>query len=599
MAQDVKIQYTDKDFSNLKSQLAEYAKNYFPDTYNDFSPTSPGMMFMEMSAYVGDILSFYQDSQLQETYLQYAQDPGNLYALAYMMGYRPKVTTASSVELEVRQIVAASGVNYTPDFDQALNIAANTVLATGEQKFIINDKIDFSFSSSYNPTEVTIHSVQNDLPAEYELLKTVKATSGTITSRTEQIGTTTKFLSLTIEDENIIGILDIIDSENNVWTEVNYLGQDTVFTEVVNTGTNADKVPYTLSSTRVPNRFVSRFNSTGQLIVQFGSGMASSTDETFLPNPTNVGSPTPVGTRRTDHAYDPSNFLYSQAYGNAPSNTTLTIRYLKGGGIASNVEANTLTSVEAINLTATDTTYSSTLTFNNPLQAAGGKDADTTEEVRQNSLRAFNEQGRVVTKQDYAFRAMTLPSTLGSIAKTFVTQEETIQPANDRSSNPLGINLYVLAYDNNKNTVQAPLELKENLKTYMSQYMLLTDGLTIKDAFTVNIGVKFDIIALPNSTTRDVILKCTDAVKAELHIDKRAINEPINLANLYTALDKVIGVQTVQNIRIETKVGGNYSTYDYDIEGATKDNIIYPSLDPMIFEIKYPNTDIQGRITTL
>ena len=129
--------------------------------------------------------------------------------------------------------------------------------------------------------------------------------------------------------------------------------------------------------------------------------------------------------------------------------------------------------------------------------------------------------------------------------------------------------------------------------------MLLTDGLTIKDAFTVNIGVKFDIIALPNSTTRDVILKCTDAVKAELHIDKRAINEPINLANLYTSLDKVIGVQTVQNIKVGTKVGGNYSTYDYDIEGATKDNIIYPSLDPMIFEIKYPNTDIQGRITTL
>tara|TARA_R110002153_G_scaffold48514_5_gene136769 strand:- start:1626 stop:3425 length:1800 start_codon:yes stop_codon:yes gene_type:complete len=599
MAQDVKIQYTDKDFSNLKSQLAEYAKNYFPDTYNDFSPTSPGMMFMEMSAYVGDILSFYQDSQLQETYLQYAQDPGNLYALAYMMGYRPKVTTASSVELEVRQIVAASGVNYTPNFNQALNIAANTVLATGEQKFIINDKVDFSFSSSYNPTEVTIHSVQNDLPAEYELLKTVKATSGTITSRTEQIGTTTKFLSLTIEDENIIGILDITDSQNNVWTEVNYLGQDTVFTEAVNTGTNTDKVPYTLSSTRVPNRFVSRFNSTGQLVIQFGSGMASSTDDTFLPNPTNIGSPTPVGTRKTDHAYDPSNFLYSQAYGNAPSNTTLTIRYLKGGGIASNVEANTLTSVESINSTATDTTYASTLTFNNPLQAAGGKDADTTEEVRQNSLRAFNEQGRVVTKQDYAFRAMTLPPTLGSIAKTFVTQEESIQPANDRSNNPLGINLYVLAYDNRKNTIQAPVELKENLKTYMSQYMLLTDGLTIKDAFTVNIGVKFDIIALPNSTTRDVILKCTDAVKAELHIDKRAINEPINLANLYTSLDKVIGVQTVQNIRIETKVGGNYSTYDYDIEGATKDNIIYPSLDPMIFEIKYPNTDIQGRITTL
>tara|TARA_R110002124_G_scaffold61188_5_gene167790 strand:- start:11624 stop:13423 length:1800 start_codon:yes stop_codon:yes gene_type:complete len=599
MAQDVKIQYTDKNFTNLKANLAEFAKNYFPDTYNDFSPTSPGMMFMEMSAYVGDILSFYQDSQLQETYLQYAQDPGNLFALAYMMGYKPKVTTASSVTIEVRQLVAANSPNYTPNFDQALNIDANTVISTGDQKFIVNDKIDFSYSSSYNPTDITIHSIQNDLPAEYELTKTVQATSGTIQTVTEVIGTSSKFLTLTIDDENIIGILDIVDAENNEWTEVGYLGQDTVYTEAVNTGTNLDKVPYHLASTRVPNRFVSRFNSTGQLHIQFGSGMASSTDETFLPNPTNVGTTTASGVRRTDFAYDPSNFLYSQAYGNAPSNTTLTIRYLKGGGIESNVEANTLTTVESINSTATDTTYIETLNFNNPTPAAGGKDADTVEEIRQNSLRAFNEQGRVVTKQDYAFRAMTLPSTLGSIAKTFVTHEETIQPANDKSNNPLGINLYVLAYDNNKNTIQAPLELKENLKTYMSQFMLLTDGLTIKDAFTVNIDVKFDIIALPNNNARDVIKNCTEALKLELRSDNRAINEPINLANLYTSLDKVIGVQTVQNIKVGTKVGGNYSTYDYDIEGATKDNIIYPSLDPMIFEIKYPNTDIQGRITTL
>lgn len=602
MAKDVTIKYTDKDFNNLKSQLVDLAKNYFPDTYNDFSPTSPGMMFIEMAAYVGDILSFYQDSQIQETYLQYAQDPGNLYTLAYMMGYRPRVTSASTVDLEVRQRVAAQGVNYEPNFNQAIRINPNSVVSNGQQKFLIDKEIDFSFSSSYDPTEILVYSIDNNLPAEYELTKTVKATSGEIITQSETIGNATKFLTLTIDDENIIGILDIVDSNNVTWKEVPFLGQDTVYTEAVNTGDNADTVPYLVTSQKAPNRFVTRFNSTGQLVVQFGAGMSSTDDNQFLPNPTNIGSPVPgAGVNETLQAYDPSNFLFSQAYGNAPANTTLTIRYLKGGGIESNVEANTLSTVDVISKTASDNTYIDTLTFNNPKAAVGGKDGDTAEELRQNALRAFNEQGRMVTAQDYAFRAMTMPPSLGSIAKTYVTQEESLKPADIGTdlNNPLGVTLYVLAYDNSKSTVKAPIELKQNLRKYLAPYMMLTDGLTIKDAFTINIGIKFDIIALPDSNSREVILECTSALKSHFSIDKWSINQPINISDIYTLLDKVKGVQTVQNIKIESITGGNYSQYDYDIEGAIKNNILYPSLDPMIFEVKYPDVDIKGRITTL
>lgn len=600
MAQDIKIKYTDKNFSNLRNQLVELTKNYFPDTYNDFSPTSPGMMFMEMSAYVGDILSFYQDSQLQETFLQYAQDPGNLYAMAYMMGYKPRVTTASTVDVKVTQRVAASGSNYLPDYDQAVIVSDNGVLSAGEQKFILQDKVDFSFSSSYSPTLATIYSIDsNGNPTEYELEKTVKAQSGEIVSKTFTVGSASKFLTLTIDDEDIIGILDITDSDNNTWTEVPYLGQDTVFTEAINTGNNSDKVPYLLTATRTPNRFVTRFNSTGQLQIQFGAGMSTSDDDTFLPDPTNVGSGTNQGIKRVDYAYDPSNFLFSSSYGNAPSNTTLTVRYIKGGGIASNIEANTLVGQEAITVSVTDNTYQSTLAFTNPQPATGGKDGDTVEEIRQNSLRAFNEQGRIVTKQDYAFRAMTLPTTLGSIAKAYVTTDADIPSADSNIYNPLGVCLYVLAYDNDKKVVQASPELKDNLKTYISEFKPLTDGCTIKDAFVINIGVKFDIITLPSYNSREVILKCTEVLKDYFNIDKWSINQPINLSNIYTVLDRVKGVQTVQSVKLETKVGGNYSSFDYDIEGATKSNIVYPSLDPMIFEVKYPNSDIQGRVTTL
>ena len=599
MAQNVTIKYTDKNFNNLRSQLIEYTKNYYPDTYNDFSPTSPGMMFMEMAAYVGDILSFYQDSQLQETLLQHAQDPGNLYAMAYQMGYRPRVTTASSVELEFSQRVAATGSDFLPNWNQALTINNNAVVASGDIDFRVDKKIDFSFSSSYDPTSVSIYSISNNEPAEYLLTKKCYASSGKIVTKTEPIGASTKFLTIEIDDADIIGVVDIVDADGNTWYEVPFLGQDTVYVEAVNSGDNADKVPYLLSLVKAPNRFVSRFNSSGILQIQFGAGMSSASDDTFLPNPTNVGSGTNTGLRRADYAFDPSNFLFSESYGNTPSNTTLTIRYLKGGGIQSNVEANSVIGLKSVSSTATDTTYQSTLAVNNPEAASGGKDGDTIDELRENSLRAFAEQGRVVTKQDYAFRAMTLPATLGSIAKAYVDTHDNIKTADHSENNPLGVSLYVLSYDNFKKVVKSSSELKNNLKTYMSQFMMLTDSLTVKDAFIINIGVKFDIITLPNSNSRDVLLKCTNQLKDYFNIDKWSINQPINLSSIYTLLDRVKGVQTVQSVKLETKVGENYSQFDYDIEGATKSNVVYPSLDPMIFEVKFPNDDIQGRVTTL
>ena len=605
MAKDINIKYTDKDFSSMKGQLVELAKNYFPDSYNDFSPTSPGMMFIEMAAYVGDILSFYQDSQIQETFLQYAQDPGNLHSMAYMMGYKPRVSTSSTVDIDVTQIIAASGSTYEPDFKQAFSFEADPskgaviVVSAGEQDFFIDTPTDFSFSSSYDPTEVSIYSVDNNNePAEFQLRKTVKAKSGKLITRSETVGTAQKYLTVEINDTDIIGIYDIVDSQGNRWTEVPYLGQDLVLSEALNVGNNQQDVPYMLASESVKNRFVTRFTSTGQLNIQFGAGTSSAPSKSFLPDPTRVGSGTNQGVSRTDYAYDPSNFLFSDSYGNAPSNTTLTIRYITGGGIASNIEANTITGA-TYTANATDDTYRTSIEFTNQAPATGGKDRDTVEEIRQNSLRSFQEQGRIVTREDYAFRALTLPVRFGSIAKAFVTTDAEVPSATSNLYNPLGVCIYVLAYNNDRKLVKATSELKQNIKTYISQFKPLTDGCTIKDGYVVNVGIKYDIITLPSYNSRDVLIRCNQALTEHFNIDNWAINQPINLSAVYTLLDKIKGVQTVQDIKVKTKVGGTYSQYDYDIDGATKNNIVFPSLDPMIFEVKNPSADIQGRITTL
>jgi len=608
MAQDRDIKYVNRDFGDFRSQLIEYAKNYFPDSYNDFSPSSPGMMFIEMAAYVGDVLSFYQDTQLQETYIQHAKNPANLYNLAYMMGYRPKITTPSEVDIEVSQVVGA--VAGEPNWDQALYIPAYTRLkstAADQVNFFIDTHIDFTFSSSYDNTDVTVETLSLGNPSEFRLTKTARAISGEVKTTTETITSVEKFKTITIDDTNIIGVQSVVDSNNNIWYEVPFLGQDTIFID--NTNNEADKqtVPFSLTLQRVPRRFVTRFTATGQLQIQFGAGIAGQDDSILTPDPTNVGLGTNQGVSRIDYAFDPSNFLSTKSYGLAPSNTTLTIKYLVGGGVAANAPANTINNLVGYSGAVLDriggTTQLNTVTFNNTLAAAGGRDGDTVDELRQNSLRAFNEQGRAVTLQDYTVRALSMSSKYGSIAKVYATQDQLTNPNSSTDSivdsNPLSLSIYTLAYDNNKNLITATSTLKNNLKTYLAEYMILSDALNIKDAFIVNIGVNFDIIVKPNFSGRDVLLACTNRIKDYFNITKWNINQPINLSSIYTLLDQEKGVQTVQKVQIVNNVGGLYSQYAYDVQGATRNNIVYPSYDPCIFEIKYPDTDIKGRITTL
>ena len=599
MAEQRDIKYINKEFVDFRTQLVEYAKNYFPDTYNDFSGTAPGMMFIEMASYVGDVLSFYQDTQLQETFATYAKDPKNLFNLAYTMGYRPKVTGVSEVELTFSQVVNANG-SYNPTWTDAAFISQNSVYKSTDNSqtyFIVDQPVDFTFSSSFDPTTVIINDLDgSNKPSEFLLKKKAKAFSAEIKTKTFTIDTAEKFKTITISDDNIVGVLDITDADGNEWTEVPFLGQDTVFNNIENPDTDSQVVPYLLTLKQVPNRFVTRLQSNGNLQVQFGSGTNTSDDGDILPDATNVGSVTNQGISRIDYAYDPSNFLYSKAYGVAPT-SDLTVRYLVGGGVSANVPANTIT--QKVTLVGSNV---STVTVNNTQPAAGGRDGDTVDELRENSLRAFNEQNRTVTLQDYQVRALSLPSIFGSVAKVFATRDQLTNSNLDNDSlknNPMSIALYVLTYDANGKLTTGTYSLKRNLQKYLAEYMMLTDSVTIKDAFVVNIGVDYEVIARPNYASRDVLLSCNLKLQEYFKTAKRSINEPINLSDIFRELDKVTGVQTVQKVEITNKAGGNYSQYAYDTKGATKNNIVYPSFDPCIFEVKYPEVDIKGRTTTL
>jgi len=618
MAENRDIKYINKDFSELRQALINFTKTYFPTTYNDFSPTSPGMAFMEMAAYVGDVLSFYQDNQIQETFLQFARQTNNLYELAYMFGYKPNVTGVATVDIDLYQQVPTitSGSVQVPDFSYALYFAPNSsfrTIAANPINFLIQDPVDFSVSSSNDPTEVTVYSVVGNQPNRFLLKKTRKGISATINTTTFAFSDPTPFVTIDINADNIIGILDITDSDGNIWYEVDYLAQETIYKPIKNTNVNDPNAyvnngdaPYILKLEKIQRRFATRFIDDTTLQVQFGSGIAYDNDEEITPNPFNVGIGLLSEQNKLTTAYSPSNFIFTKTYGIAPSNTTLTVRYLTGGGIESNVPANSINTIvntpvfltPNLNSVTADSIVNS-IAVNNALAADGGQDGDTVEEIRQNSIGNFASQLRNVTADDYLVRALSLPSQYGVIAKAYI---EPVKAQNVSSGElPSTLDLYVLSYDSNSNLRVCSNTLKQNLSTYLSQYRVIGDSVRIKDGFIINIGVNFEIVVLPDYNNNDVLLACINSLKEYFAIDKWSINQPIILRDLYIILNQIDGVQTVKNVNIVNKVGTNlgYSQYAYDIEGATQTNVIYPSLDPSIFEIKYPSSDILGRVVSL
>jgi hypothetical protein len=607
------IKYINRDFSDFRSRLIEYARTYFPSTYNDFTATSPGMMFMEQASYVGDVLSFYLDNQFQETFIQYAQQTNNVFDLAYMFGYKPKTTGVAQTIVDFYQQLPSINVggDYVPDYSYAITIGENTTITSQNgNSFIIQDKIDFSVSSSQDPTEVTIYQISGNNPQYFLLKKSRKAISANITSTTFTFGAPQPYQTININESNIIKILDVTDSDGNIWYEVDHLGQEMVLDTIKNTNINDPNqngdTPYLLKLKKVARRFATRFTSLNSLQLQFGAGSPTTVTEEIIPNPNNVGIGLPFDKDKLTTAYSPVNFLYTGTYGISPSNTTLIVRYLTGGGVSSNIPSNTLVNLNTtnckfnnINLNSTLANYIfASLATNNTDAASGGRGGDTLEEIRQNTLAIAASQQRSVTADDYLIRALSMPSDYGTVSKAFIEQPKL---TDNQVSTIETLNLYVLSLNSIGQLDYATDTLKNNIRTYLSQYRMIGDNIEIRDAYIINIGIDFEIIVLPEYNNNEVLLACITALQTYFKIDNWQLNQPIMIRDLYLLLDKIKGVQSVKSVTISNKAGttSGYSQYAYDIVGATQNQVIYPSLDPSIFEVKYPNLDIKGKVVPL
>lgn len=651
------VRYLNRDFASFKQALTDFAKTYFPNTANDFSDASPGTMFIELASYVGDVLSFYTDAQLKESFINLASNKTNLLTHAQNLGYKPKISSPSIVNLSLYQTIPPKA-DGTPDFRFALRIEAGMEAETNDG--IVFRTIDICDFNDETAREMTLYNKDNGY---FLLKKKVKAMSADELEL--KIDWSTKDFeenpSFVITDNQFLGITSIYDDQRNKYYEVDFLSQDFVYIQEPNVSINGNKseeattTPYLLKQLKTNRRFVTRVLSENKIEVRFGSGNENLPDELLIPNTKNVGLGLNNSIQRLNQSFDPSNFLFTNAYGIAPQKTILTIKYLSGGGLKSNITTDSIKKIRNITFnedfnafSAADQNLYSTirqqLQITNDEPAVGGNGFEPLESIRENSIANFASQNRAVTKQDYEIRVLSLPSKFGNIAKVYVEadgniddfgakallKDQTLQKEflsfvknskslNDKEievelkkflankkdtpnpeiNNPFAINMYLLAYNINKNLIPINESLKQNLKIYLNEHRMLTDAVNILNAFIINIGVNFEVTVFNNYNKREVVLNCIQSITNFFDIDKWKINQPINLSELELEIANVEGVSSVPLVEIynicKSTGGGDYAPNSYNIKEATKNKIVYPSLDPSIFELKFPNVDIKGR----
>lgn len=641
------INYLNRDFASLRQQLIDFTKQYYPQSYKDFSESSPGQIFIEQAAYVGDVLSYYTDQQFFESFIQFAKDRRNIINAARYMGYKPKVSSASSTIVDIFQLLPSLRTKdneYVPDERYCLILQPFTQLSSvSGVNFIVEESIDFSQDTKFSPREITVYNRDNTgAPQFYLVKKSAKAYSGTIITAQFSVGDAVPFFSIPLNKTNVLKILNVVDSNNNTYYEVDYLAQDTIPIEIDNVPINnqtlsqyRNETPKILKYLRTEKRFVTTVDENNITTIQFGANTENYDNTVVIPNPTNVGVAL-SNLKNLNISLDNTNVLKANSYGVSPSNTTLTVTYVVGGGLNSNVNSGEINKITAVSYSndvtsLTDSevillnTIKNSLSVNNLESSTGGDDAETDEEIRQNAILNFSSQNRMVTEDDFLLRVYALPPQLGNISKAFIQSNLTrevqynglitgitdvsnntrvdLSPLNplDRrkflqSNNPFTNNLYLLGYDSNKNLTQINQATIQNLITYLENYKILTDRINIVDGYIINIGVEFKITVFKGFNKFEVLNSCIQSVKNFFNIDNWSFNQPINLSQINFEIMQNEGVQSVTEINIKnlTIDDGNYSRIAYNMSIATQNNIIYPPKDPAVFEVKFPDSDIKG-----
>ena len=629
---ETNVNYTSKDFSTIKADLIEYTKSYFPNTYKDFNETSPGMMLIELSSYVGDVLSYYIDYNYKENLLSTATEKRNVRRLSEFLGYKSPNKTPSVVKLKVTTTIDANAdgspnTGQAPSsIDSGLQIASNV---DSQILFETTSEIDFTASGSGDdPISAPILDSNGEADS-YTLTRYVRAVSGQTKTKTFTITSPTKFLELDLGEDNVIEIINCQDSSGQKWHEVDYLAQEkvlkqthysnddnrvTAYDQGLGVGAGGSEsiipVPYVAEYIKTNKKFISKFDEDTQTYkVQFGNGLFRFSNSGSNVDPVEQAGVTINGTNLSDIPSAIGSTIGNNLnLGETPANTILTFTYRTGGGATSNVQAGELTTIN-------NAPAGVTISVTNDEPSVGGTDGQTVDEIRNNASAFFATQLRCVTKEDYTARIQSIPTKFGSIAKTYVNRLD-------------GGTLLVstLSYNQNRQLVQTPELILQNVATYLNQFRMINDQLdfgfnlnnTLFSGYIINFGVRFIVNQDRRSNATAVKLNVIQVIKDFFKVEKMQFRQSININDLQyniLGLSGVIGIKELLLFQDGTdEYAGSRKFYNYEVDGTTvpngevsygfqynftealDDGIYRPSVTPSVFELKNPNQDIYGKV---
>tara|TARA_R100000664_G_C2759548_1_gene149470 strand:+ start:2871 stop:4676 length:1806 start_codon:yes stop_codon:yes gene_type:complete len=592
----VPINYTSRDYESIRNDLITHVRRYYPTVYQDFNEASFGSIMLDSVAYVGDVLSFYMDYNVNESFLDSSIEKNNVIKLARQMGYRYTGVPASSGTVTLYIVVPASPNGVQPDLDYAPILKRGAVFSAGSgANFTLNEDVDFSLPSN----EVVVATVDTDtgVPTGYAIKAYGQVISGEIKVKNIDVGNFERFRKVLISDKNVTEIVSVYDTNGNQYYEVDYLTQDTIYVPIINKNSDSDSVPMILKPRKVPRRFVFEQLS-NQFYLQFGYGSEKNLTNEMISEPNKVIMQVNGKDYVVDESFDPTNLIETDKMGVSPTNTTLTVRYRKNSTNANNITSRALTSVG-------DAQYSfanigalssqrvndviSSLEFENEKPIIGSVTAPNSEEIKHRAYGAFSSQNRAVTAEDYKAVVYSMPPKFGAVKRCNIVQ--------DQDSFKRNLNMYVISEDSEGNLTESTSTLKSNLKEYLSNYKMINDTIDILDARVVNLGIEIDIVADENKNKFDVLQAAVDSIKFEILGSKYNIAEPVRVSDIFRTLKNVDGVLDVITVDITRKSGSLYSSFSYDVKGNTSpDGRLILGREDVVFEIKYPDSDIIGTV---
>jgi len=601
-----KINYLARNFADTRTELFTFIQKYYPDLFSDFNDSSVGTMLIELNAAVADMLSYHTDRMFNETQIDYAQQRKSILSIARTLGvkvpgFRPSVTL-----VDFTVTVPAYGDSYDQRYAPVLKQNSQV---TGAGKVFENLE-DINFNSPFTvggiPNRIIIPNFNaNNNITSYNITKRELVVNGKTVYFKKFINTVDvrPFLEVILPENNVLSVDSIITLENDVpaiptlaqfgdknirWYEVDSLAEDKVF---IDDGSRvSDNTSITPAKWKtISRKFVREYTDGGYCKLTFGSG-------------TNPGQ-----TNLVNLINNPSNFINTTALGEIPKGgTILYIKYRVGGGTSSNLGVGVLNNLGSFIMDvdgpnpAINNNVRKSLTVENTVPAVGGAEAPSLEELRNLTKYNFASQNRSVTIKDYVAQLLKMPGKYGLAFRWSVEER-----SNKVVINTIGLDI------NGKLSNESSTTLKQNIATWLADYRMINDYVEINDGKVINLGLNIDIFVDKTFSTSEVVNNVIQETIRYFNINNFSMGQTIYLSDLIENLNNVGGVLNVVNIQVLNFVGGDYSNNTTTQQLISSDQQSTPILNVLntsdfaifgepngMFEIKYPNKDINIRVKT-